>query len=105
MECTAEVDLRQNRTGDVTQGPYRVFGHFLRARDYGIHQLTVNGKPAGDPIDFYDSEVRPSSELELGTFDLTVEGNELCVKVIGANEKAIKAYMFGLDYLLLKPAR
>jgi hypothetical protein len=36
-------------------------------------------------------------------FDLKADGNELCVKVVGANEQAIKAYMFGLDYLLLKP--
>jgi hypothetical protein len=84
-------------------GKYRVFGHFLRARDYGIHQLAVNGRPAGDPIDFYNPEVQPSSEMELGTFELKADGNELSVKVVGANENAIKAYMFGLDYLLLKP--
>jgi hypothetical protein len=41
--------------------------------------------------------------MELGTFELKAGGNELSVKVVGANENAIKAYMFGLDYLLLKP--
>jgi hypothetical protein len=41
--------------------------------------------------------------MELGTFDLAAEGNELSVTVIGANPQAIAAYMFGLDYLLLKP--
>jgi D-arabinan exo alpha-(1,3)/(1,5)-arabinofuranosidase (non-reducing end) len=41
--------------------------------------------------------------MELGTFDLKADGNRFSVKVVGANDKAIPAYMFGLDYLLLKP--
>jgi hypothetical protein len=84
-------------------GKYRVFGRFLKARDYGIHQLAINGKLAGAPVDFYDAEVRPTSEQLLGEFDLKAGDNELSITVIGANEKAVKAYMFGLDYLLLKP--
>jgi len=84
-------------------GKYQVFGHFLQARDYGIHQLTVNGKPAGAPIDFYQLDVQPTKELLLGEFELKEGDNEFRVAVVGANEKAEKAYMFGLDYLLLKP--
>lgn len=85
-------------------GKYRVFGHFLRARDYGIHQIAINGSKTGQPIDFYSPDVRPSKELDLGTYDLKATDNELSVTVMGANEKAIQAYMFGLDYLLLRPA-
>lgn len=84
-------------------GKYKVIARFLRARDYGIHQLAINGVKAGNPIDFFNPDVRPSDEIELGTFELKEGGNELTVTVIGANENAIKAYMFGLDYLLLKP--
>ena len=84
-------------------GKYRVFGRFLKARDYGIHQLAINGQPAGEPIDFYEAEVRPTSERLLGEFELKAGENELSVTVVGANEKAVKSYMFGLDYLLLKP--
>jgi hypothetical protein len=40
----------------------------------------------------------------LGLFDLKEGDNEFSATVIGANEKAVKAYMFGLDYLLLKAA-
>jgi hypothetical protein len=84
-------------------GKYRVLGHFLRARDYGIHQLAVNGEKAGPPLDFYNAEVRPTKEIDLGVFELKAGDNEFSATVTGANEKAVKAYMFGLDYLLLKP--
>ena len=85
-------------------GKYRVLGHFLRARDYGIHQLAVNGEKAGPPLDFYNAEVRPTKEIDLGVFELKAGDNEFSATVVGANEKAVKAYMFGLDYLVLKPA-
>ena len=85
-------------------GGYQVVGRFLRARDYGIHQLAINGQPAGAPRDFYSPEVSPSDEVLLGEFDLKAGENQLTVTVVGANEKAEKSYMFGLDYLLLKPA-
>jgi hypothetical protein len=84
-------------------GQHRVIGHFLTARDYGIHQLAINGRKTGDPIDFYNPDVRPSGQIELGVFDLKPGANLFTATVVGANEKAIKAYMFGLDYLLLQP--
>lgn len=86
-------------------GKYEVVGRFLRARDYGIHQLSVNGKEAGRPVDFYNSDVKPSEEISLGVFELREGVNELSAKVIGANAKAVKSYMLGLDYLRLKPAQ
>lgn len=85
-------------------GKYHVIARFLRAKDYGIHQISINGVKAGEPIDFYNPEVRPSNEIDLGVYELKKEDNQFSVTVIGANEKAIKAYMFGLDYILLKPA-
>lgn len=84
-------------------GRYRVFGRFLKARDYGIHQLAINGRHLGEPADFYNPDVRPTSERDLGVFELQPGDNVFSATVVGANEKAIKTYMFGLDYLLLKP--
>jgi hypothetical protein len=83
-------------------GAYRVFARFLTARDYGIAQLSVNGEKAGEPIDFYNDHVKPSEEVDLGTFNLQAGQNTLTVEIVGANEKAVKAYMFGLDYLRLE---
>jgi len=84
-------------------GKYRVFANFLTARDYGIHQLSINGQKAGGPRDFYNQSVRATGETELGTFDLKEGVNTLAVTVTGKHPDAIPAYMFGLDYLLLKP--
>ncbi len=86
-------------------GTYRVFGRFLRAADYGIVQLSINGEKAGQPIDLYHDGVKPTKEIDLGTFELKAGENRLTVECVGANEKAQKEYMFGLDYLLLKPAK
>lgn len=83
-------------------GKFRVFGRFLTARDYGIHQLAINGKPAGAPIDFYNSDVKPTPERDLGVFELKEGENQFSATITGANEKAVKSYMLGLDYLLLK---
>lgn len=85
-------------------GRYRVFARFLTAGDYGIHQLSINNVEAGPPIDLYHNGVTPSKERDLGVFDLPAGANRLTVRVVGANPKAIKRYMFGLDYLRLVPA-
>jgi hypothetical protein len=83
-------------------GAYCVFARFLTARDYGIIQLFINDEPAGEPHDFYSEGVRPSAEVELGVFQLKAGRNTITAEIIGANEQAVKAYMFGLDYLRLE---
>jgi hypothetical protein len=84
-------------------GKYHVIGRFLRARDYGIHQLAINGAKATE-IDFYNPDVKPSKEIDLGVFDLRQGENEFSSTVVRANPKAVPAYMLGLDYILLKAA-
>lgn len=85
-------------------GRYHVFGRFLKARDYGIHQLAINGVNARETVDFYHPEVVVPEETNLGVFDLKAAGNEFSATVTGANEMAVKDYMFGLDYLRLEAA-
>ncbi len=85
-------------------GKYHVFGRFLRAPDYGIHQLTINDRKAGPPIDFYNPGVEAGKEVDLGVFDLKRGDNEFAATVVGANDKAVRAYMLGLDYLRLEAA-
>jgi hypothetical protein len=86
-------------------GTYRVFGRFLKAVDYGIAQFAINDKKAGDPIDFYNDGVIVTGDVELGTFELKEGENRLTVTIVGANEKAQKSYMVGIDCLILKPAK
>lgn len=88
-----------------TAGPHRVFGRFLKAKDYGIAKVAINGQEAGRPIDFYNDRVIIADEIELGTFDLESGENRLSVSITGANEKAVKSYMVGIDCLILKPPK
>ena len=85
-------------------GRYKVTAQFLKAVDYGIAQLAINDAKAGEPLDFYNDGVIVSGPVELGTFDLKAGQNTVSFTLTGANPKAVKAYMTGLDYLLLTPA-
>jgi len=86
-------------------GNYRVFGRFVKAQDYGIVRLSINGVPAAEPIDLYDAKISLSGEMLLGTYSLQAQDNELTVEIVGANEKTLAGqYMFGLDYLRVEPA-
>ncbi len=80
-------------------GRYRVMGRFVKAGDYGIIRLAVNDDAPGEPIDFYNNGIRVSAELDLGIHELSAGENRLTAEIVGTNEKAVKRYMFGLDYL------
>jgi hypothetical protein len=75
----------------------RVFGRFIKGTEFGIAQLAINNAKAGEPLDFYNDGVGLTPEIELGTFDLTVGENQMAITSTGANEKAVKSYMVGLD--------
>ncbi len=83
-------------------GLFRVLGRFVKAGDYGIARLDINGQSTGEPIDFYHEGIAVSDEIELGTFDLPAGDNQLTVEIVGANDNAKQSYMFGLDYLRLE---
>jgi len=83
-------------------GTYRIKTQLTKAIDYGIGQLYLDGKQLGGPIDLYNNGVVPTGVLDLGTHRLEKGRHVLKVEVIGANEKALKKYMFGIDYLLLE---
>jgi hypothetical protein len=84
-------------------GRQRVKANVTKAVDYGTVTIAINGKEVAGPIDRYHDAVR-SDVIDLGVFDLKEGTNRLEVKIAGANAKAVKKYMFGLDYLLLEPA-
>ena len=82
-------------------GRYEVVANLTKAIDYGIVQLAVNDNEPQE-FDRYHPTVA-HDKLVVGTFDLPQGQNRLTVSIVGANDKAIKRYMFGLDYLLLVP--
>lgn len=83
-------------------GTYRVSVVLTKARDYGIVQLSLDGKKAGEPIDLYNPEVINTDPIPLGVFELEEGEHVLGVEIVGANEKAVKSYMFGLDCVVFE---
>jgi len=86
-------------------GRYELKVGLTKAGDYGIVRFLLDGEKIGEPIDLYDPRVVPTGEISLGTVELSGGTHTLAVEIIGANEKAIKAYMFGLDYVKLAAAK
>jgi len=85
-------------------GTYRLSVVLTKARDYGVVQLAIDGKPAGEPIDLYNATVVRTEPIPLGTFRLDEGEHVLAVRIVGANEQAVKSYMFGLDEVQLENA-
>ena len=81
---------------------YRLKMQLTKAIDYGIVQLYLDGKKLGKPIDLYNNGVVPTGVLDMGIQELSKGQHTLRVEIVGANEKAVKKYMFGLDYLKLE---
>jgi hypothetical protein len=86
-------------------GKYKALAQFTRAVDYGIVQLALDGRKLGNPIDLYNNGVVATGELDLGTHTLSAGEHKLTVEITGANAKAEKSYMFGLDYVTLVGAK
>lgn len=84
-------------------GYYKLTLQMTKARDYGIVQLYLDSDKIGDPFDLYNPEVVPTGVVELGSHALNAGEHKLTVEIVGANDKAEKAYMFGLDYVKLEP--
>jgi hypothetical protein len=82
---------------------YRLSMALTKAPDYGIVQLYLDGQKLGEPVDLYAKAVKPTGLLPMGEHELTAGDHKLTVVIVGANEAAIKAYMFGLDYVKLDP--
>ncbi len=83
-------------------GMYKLAAELTKAVDYGIVQISLDGNPGAEPIDlFNDGVIR--QVFQLGTHRLKAGNHLLTIEIKGANEQAIKRYMFGLDYLKLEP--
>ncbi len=67
--------------------------------------VLLDGKKLGEPIDLYNDGVVPTGVLDMGMHEMTEGEHKLRVEIVGANEKAVKAYMFGIDYLLLEEVK
>jgi putative membrane-bound dehydrogenase-like protein len=69
------------------------------APDYGIIQVSLDGQLLAAPIDLYEPNVVTTGLLEFPLGQLASGRHELSFEIVGANPKAVKAYMLGLDFL------
>jgi hypothetical protein len=82
-------------------GTYNVVANLCHAADYGVHEVSVNGRSAGR-FDFYGTGVG-WKKISLGQHTLRRGPARLVVTVVGSNDKANpKRHMFGLDYVVLE---
>ena len=81
---------------------YRLKMQLTKAIDYGIVQFYLDGKKLGKPIDLFNNGVIATGALDMGIHELDEGEHKLRVEIVGANEKAVKNYMLGLDYLKLE---
>ena len=87
-----------------TAGNYELYAAMTKARDYGIVQLLLDGKTIGRPVDLFNAAaVIPTGPISFGTHELTAGNHRLTFVIVGSTPKAVKSYMFGLDYVF--PAR
>jgi hypothetical protein len=90
----------------ATEGRYHVIVYLIKARDYGIVQFHLDGKPLAHTIDcFYPDSVVATGPIDLGVVTLKPGTATLRVEAVGTNPKSDGLrYMWGLDCVVLKPA-
>lgn len=88
-----EFEAQKTETVDIEVG-------LTKAVDYGVVKLAINGQVKQQALDCYHTSVVADS-IVLKDCAVVAGHNRLKVTIVGANPKAIKRHMFGLDYLLL----
>ena len=103
----AHLWWRNVKTGDVLElefpssvvGDHDLILNLTQSYDYGIVNISVNGKVLEEKLDLYFPEVKPLGERSYSKVPLKAL-NELRVEIVGTNPKAHpKNHMFGMDYL------
>lgn len=83
-------------------GKFDLLVALTKARDYGIVQLSLDGRKLGAPIDLYNApEVVSTGLMNLGQQELSAGKHRLVFEITGANPAAAKAFMVGIDAVQL----
>ena len=88
------------------KGRYQIVTALTKAVDYGIVAIALNGKDLVSGLDLYEpGRVISTGPLLLGEEDLAEGPHTLTITIQGTNPAAVKQYMVGVDYLLLRPVK
>lgn len=85
------------------KGRYTLKAALTLARDYGIVDVALDGKPVATGWDGYNGpKVIHSDELDWGTHELSAGEHVLTFTITGKHADAAPGYMVGLDYVRLE---
>ncbi|MFO0939152.1 MAG: PVC-type heme-binding CxxCH protein [Pirellulales bacterium] len=72
------------------------------AQDYGVFEISLDGKALSAPVDLYETQVVTTGLIEFDTGKVARGKHSLTFEIVGCNPKAVKQYMLGIDYLRFK---
>jgi hypothetical protein len=83
-------------------GRYRLDVWLTKSWDYGVVEVSLDGRKVGVTFDGYHDDVLPPDKGECGVFDLCEGSHRLRFTVVDRNTKSRDYYM-GIDCLRLTP--
>lgn len=86
-------------------GLQRLTASLTKARDYAIVQFYLDDKKVGQPVDLHNEPDVIETTVALGEHELKAGDHTLTVEIVGANDKAVKNYMFGIDSITCEPVK
>ncbi|MDO8684319.1 MAG: DUF2961 domain-containing protein [Armatimonadota bacterium] len=92
-KLTAKIPVR-------VAGKFPISAYLTKSGDYGIVQLSLDGKPLGQPFDGYNDGVTRKL-VKFGEMEFTAGDHIFTMEIVGKNDKST-GYMAGLDMLSLK---
>ena len=107
--CKQKGDAVELRCPNVLAGPQKVIIHMSRYPDYGIVQVSIDGKPMGEPIDLCNPVKEGPSlivtgPIELGTLEPGPREPLIRIEVTGSNPEAKEpGTYFGFDAIVFEP--
>ena len=98
-----------------TAGTYDLKARIFKVTQSGIYQISVDGVPVGEPLDFYaakspeESFMSPENTVEIGKVELAAGDHVLAIVLVGSNEDAKPdrggRFECCLDYVKLEPSQ
>jgi putative heme-binding domain-containing protein len=86
-------------------GTYEIVAALTKARDYAIVGVQMDDQTLVEGLDLYEPQrVVTTGPVLLGTAQLDAGQHTLTFEIRGANPRAVKAYMVGIDYVMLREA-
>ena len=81
------------------KGNYTLTAALTKAKDYGIIDVSLDGRPVATGWDGYNPNVIHSGALDWGTHALDAGEHQLVITISGTNANALPRFMVGVDYV------